>query len=211
MQGYEILQLVSKISFSRKCHKKWRRGLYIHTGENIHVVYIILLHPLLDNRGRKVIMDKCRIIFILAERIIYRSRGHGLFATTSLSLPPAPLLSLFASCCISLTLTLLQCHSKWAYRQLEGSRHWELHIARVFITLALTFTQMDRQSSFVFIFSQPSSLSLSLWLSLSLPPPLAMKLVASEVCHPQRSFKVADMFYVDGPITITTTTTFDRR
>ena len=56
--------------------------------------------------------------------------------------------------CISLTLTLLQCHSKWAYRQLQGSRHRELHIARVFITLALTFTQMGRQSSFVFIFSQ---------------------------------------------------------
>lgn len=42
-------------------------------------------------------MDKCRIIFILAERIIYRSRGHGLFATTSL--PPffSPSLSLCLS------------------------------------------------------------------------------------------------------------------
>lgn len=29
-------------------------------------------------------MDKCRIILILAERIICRSKGHGLFATTSL-------------------------------------------------------------------------------------------------------------------------------
>lgn len=76
-------------------------------------MYIHLLHLLLgtEAEGEKVIMDKCRIIFILAERIIYRSRGHGLFATTSLSLP-SPRLSLFASCCISLTLTLLQCHSK---------------------------------------------------------------------------------------------------
>jgi len=30
-------------------------------------------------------MDKCRIILILAERIIYGSKGRGLFATTSLS------------------------------------------------------------------------------------------------------------------------------
>lgn len=69
---------------------------------------------------------------------------------------------LFPSRCISLTVTLLRCHSKWAYRQLQGSRHWELHIARVFITLALTFTQMGRQSSFVFIFSRPAALSLHL-------------------------------------------------
>lgn len=119
-----------------------------------------------------------------------------------LNRPSPPLsLSLFAFRCISLTLTLLQCHSKWAYRQLEGSRRWELHIARVFITLALTFTQMDRQTSFVFIFSQ----LVSLFTPFSLP--LSTTLVASEVCHRRRSFKVAEAFYVDGPITITTTTT----
>lgn len=124
-------------------------------------VYQFVAHSIrYGNWGWKVITDKCWIIFIQAERIICRSRGHRLFPTTS----HPPSLSLFASRRISLTLTLLRCHSKWAYRQLEGSRHWKLHIAGVFITLALTFTQMGQQSSFVFIFYQLGSLALHLSL-----------------------------------------------
>lgn len=62
---------------------------------------------------------------------------------------------------ISLTLTLLPCHSKWAYRQLQGA-HTGAPYSVVFITLALTFTQMGPQSSFVFIFSPlPLSLHIS--------------------------------------------------
>lgn len=37
-----------------------------------------------------------------------------------------------------------------------------------------------------------------------------MKLVAAEVCHLQRSFKVADTFYAYGPITITAATTSEK-
>ena len=116
-------------------------------------------------------MDKCRIIFTLPVR----RKGLAahtfpmitlpfLFYSRSLSLPLSSFpfspfsLSLSISHSISLSLslrhwelTLLPCHFKWAYRQL-GEWAPELHIARGFITLALTFTQMGRQFSFVFIF-----------------------------------------------------------
>lgn len=44
---------------------------------------------------------------------------------------------------------------------------------------------------------------------LSRRPPLATKQVTSAVCHLQRSFKVADAFYIDGPITIATGAMFE--
>lgn len=144
-------------------------------------------------------MDKCRIIFILAERIIYRSRGHGLFATTSLSPSLSPSLSL---CLLPYFLdTDITPVSLQMSLQAAGGKQ----------TLGAPYSQGIHYPSPNLYTNGPAILLCLHFLPARLPlsPPLATKLVASEVCHLRRSFKVADTFYADGPITITTTATFE--
>lgn len=143
-------------------------------------------------------MDKCRIISILAERIIYRSRGHGLFATTSL----CPCLSPSLSLCLSpyfLDTDITPVSLQMSLQAAGGKQ-----------TLGAPYSQGIHYPSPNLYTNGPAILLCLHFLpvQLSRSPPLAMKLVASEVCHLQRSFKVTDAFYVDGPITITTMATF---
>lgn len=147
-------------------------------------------------------MDKCRIIFILAERIIYRSRGHGLFATTSLSPSLSPSLSL----CLSpyfLDTDITPVSLQMSLQAAGGKQ-----------TLGAPYSQGIHYPSPNLYTNGPAILLclhfLPAWLSLSLSLYISLaKLVALQVCHLQRFLKVADTFYGDGPITITTTTTFE--
>lgn len=144
-------------------------------------------------------MDKCRIIFIRAERIIYRSRGHGLLATTS----PSPSLLSF-----SLSLCLLPYFLDTDITPV--SLQMSLQAAAGKQTSGAPYSQGIHYPSPNLYTNGPAILLCLHFLPARLPrsAPLATELVASEVCHLRRSFKVADSFYVDGPITITTTATF---
>lgn len=142
-------------------------------------------------------MDKCRIIFILAERIIYRSKGHGL-----LSLPPSPLLPLFCLSPYFLDTDITPVSLQMSLQAAGGKQ-----------TLGAPYSQGIHYPSPNLYTNGPAILLCLHFLPtqpspfLSLCPPLVPQPVASEVCHLQRSFKVTDKLSFDGPIAVATTTT----